>query len=214
MAWALEEFEYVETIGFSYNQRHIVELECRDTILKKVKEIKNNWNLALGSDYLIDLPVIPKIADSALTSDTQILFKKNGLPNTFVPGRNLFFFITAASLAYRKNISTLIGGMCETDFSGYPDCRNETILALEKTINFAYARKFKIETPLMWSNKSVIWETAEKIAGRKLVDLIINDTHTCYLGNRKNLQEWGYGCGECPACKLRKEGFKTFQLKR
>ena len=214
MAWALEEFEYVETIGFSYNQRHIVELECRDTILKKVKEIKNNWNLALGSDYLIDLPVIPKIADSALTSDTQILFKKNGLPNTFVPGRNLFFFITAASLAYRKNISTLIGGMCETDFSGYPDCRNETILALEKTINFAYARKFKIETPLMWSNKSVIWETAEKIAGRKLVDLIINDTHTCYLGDRKNLQEWGYGCGECPACKLRKEGFKTFQLKR
>ncbi len=210
LAWALEKYEKVETIGFLYNQRHSVELDCRNIILKKIISISKVWKKRLGHDHVIDLSVLSKVSDTALTTDIEIKMSENGYPNTFLPGRNLFFFITAAAFAYKKNITTLVGGMCETDFSGYPDCRDNTIKSLERTINLGLDKKFMLETPLMKLSKFETWMFAKKIGGDKFVDLIVKDTHTCYEGTRKHKYNWGYGCGVCPACTLRKDGYLKF----
>ena len=210
LAWALDKYKRVETIGFTYHQRHKVELDCRVSILKKMKDFSFNRPCKLGDDHLIDLTVISSLGNTALTNEIEIKMLKNGLPNTFVPGRNLFFLVTAATVAYRRNITTLIGGMCETDFSGYPDCRDEAIKSMQLAISLGLATNLSIETPLMWLKKSETWELAKKIGGDDLVNLIIDDTHTCYKGDRLTKYNWGFGCATCPACILRKCGFIEF----
>ena len=210
LSWALENFKYVETIGFAYGQRHAIELECRLNILRKIRSFKKVWNSKLGEDTLLDLPVVGRVTNSALTSTMKISAPSSALPNTFVPGRNLLFFIMTASFIFDRNIKTIIGGMCETDYSGYPDCRNKTIKSVETTINLGLEKPFKIETPLMFLTKCQTWHLAEKLGGEKFVNLIIEDTHTCYLGNRDSYHEWGRGCGLCPACQIRKVGYKQY----
>ncbi len=214
LAWALEKFKRVETIGFDYRQRHRVELECRSRVLGKIKKIKPNWSAKLGEDHLIDLSLISKLGDTALTKDMKIEILATGLPNTFVPGRNLFFFVTAATVAYRRNISTLIGGMCETDYSGYPDCRDDSIKALKQAMSLGLDRNLDIQTPLMWLTKAKTWDLADKIGGNDLINLIISETHTCYKGERSIKHCWGFGCGTCPACELRENGFNQFLIKK
>ncbi len=211
LGWALERFDTVHTIGFDYGQRHLVELICRKTILEKIPALFPKWAKKIGSDTLIDLKSLSAIADTSLTRETEIKFSANGLPNTFVPGRNLLFFNYAAALAYRLGIKDLIGGMCETDFSGYPDCRDETLKALERAINLGMAENFKIHTPLMWVDKAETWRMAKAIGGQPLVDLIIHETHSCYKGDHTKQHVWGYGCAACPACDLRQAGFEAFQ---
>jgi len=214
LAWALEKYSKVETIGFTYNQRHKIELDCRETVLEQIKRVHSKWRACLGEDHLIDLSVLSSLGDTALTKDIEIQLQENGLPNTFVPGRNLFFFITAATVAFRRNIHVLVGGMCETDFSGYPDCRNDTIKAIQLAISLGLNSTFRIETPLMWLTKSETWELAKKIGGSNFIKLIVNETHTCYKGDRSVRHKWGYGCGKCPACDLRKQGFDEFTTKK
>ena len=210
LAWALEKFKRVETIGFDYHQRHKVELDCRTIFLSKLKSLKPNWCARLGEDHLIDLSLISNLGETALTKEMTIEVLANGLPNTFVPGRNLLFFVTAATVAFRRNISTLVGGMCETDYSGYPDCRDETIRALKQAISLGLDKNFDICTPLMWLAKAKTWDLANEIGGHDLIDLIICETHTCYKGERSIKHRWGFGCGTCPACKLRQSGFDQF----
>ena len=200
VAWALSRYAKIETIGFDYGQRHAVELTVRPTLLKKLRRLSPQWAQTLGEDHLIDLSLISKISDTALTQNVEIAMLENGLPNTFVPGRNLLFMTVAATVAYRRGLTLLVGGMCETDFSGYPDCRNDTMQSLEATLNLGMATEFKIETPLMWIDKAATWKMAHDLGGDALVDLIREDTHTCYLGERGTLHDWGYRCGQCPAC--------------
>lgn len=211
LAWALDRFAHVETIGFDYGQRHIVELAARDTVRARLRHAFPDWSSRLGDDHVLTLPALASISETALTRQTEIAFEASGLPTTFVPGRNLLFFTYAAGLAYRRGIATLVGGMCETDYSGYPDCRNETIQALAKALSLGLDRPVAIETPLLYVDKAGTWALAEKIGGRALVDVIIEETHTCYLGNRDIQHAWGYGCGRCPACELRARGWKTWQ---
>lgn len=213
LAWALERFDAVHTIGFDYGQRHSIELICRKTILDKIPALFPQWAGKLKNDTLIDLKSLSAIAETSLTRETEIKFNANGLPNTFVPGRNLLFFNYAAALAYRIGTKHLIGGMCETDYSGYPDCRENTLKALEQAINLGMDEAFEIHTPLMWVNKAQTWDMAKTIGGQPLVDLIINETHSCYKGDHTTKHAWGYGCGTCPACELRKAGFEAFQAK-
>jgi 7-cyano-7-deazaguanine synthase len=210
LAWALERFERVETIGFDYRQRHAVELECRPRILDALRAAFPRWAHKLGEDRVIDLGVLAQIGDSALTQDKAIEFGRDGLPNTFVPGRNLLFFTLAAALAFRRGLSVLVGGMCETDYSGYPDCRDDTIKALQVALSLGLAERMVIETPLMWRDKAQTWALAHELGGETLVSIITQETHTCYLGERSQLHPWGYGCGKCPACELRMTGFKRF----
>ena len=210
LAWALSHYEHVETVGFSYGQRHRVELERRPIVSSALRQLNPDWNTRLGIDHLLDLSVLSEISDTALTSDTKIAMQENGLPNTFVPGRNLLFLTVAAALAYRRGITTLVGGMCETDYSGYPDCRNETLQALESALQLGIQSTIRLETPLMWLDKSATWSLADKLGGTDLIELIRTETHTCYLGERGNLHAWGYGCGECPACELRARGYEKF----
>ncbi len=210
LAWALSHYEHVETIGFSYGQRHHVELERRPIVCKALRQLNPDWDARLGIDHLLDLNVLSEISDTALTSDTKIAMQDNGLPNTFVPGRNLLFLTMAAALAYRRGINTLVGGMCETDYSGYPDCRNDTLRALENALQLGMQSTIRLETPLMWLDKSATWSLADKLGGADLIELIRTETHTCYLGERGALHAWGYGCGECPACELRARGYKKF----
>ena len=210
LAWALQRFARVETIGFDYGQRHAIELTVRPTVLDKIRALDPQWNERLGEDHMIDLSLISKISDTALTSDTEIAMQANGLPNTFVPGRNLLFMTVAATVAYRRGLSVLVGGMCETDFSGYPDCRDDTMKALQVALNLGMATRLKVETPLMWIDKKQTWELAEQCGGQALVDLIRFDTHTCYLGERGAAHDWGHGCGACPACELRARGYRQF----
>ena len=210
LAWALERYARVETIGFEYGQRHRVELEVRPAVLEKLRALRPGWNQRLGSDHVIDLSLIAKISDTALTRDVEIVMQENGLPNTFVPGRNILFITVAATLAYRRGLNVLVGGMCETDFSGYPDCRDDTMKALQVALNLGMATRIKLETPLMWIDKSQTWQLAQELGGTALVDLIRADTHTCYLGQRGTLHDWGYGCGTCPACALRARGYRQF----
>lgn len=213
LAWALERFQHVETIGFDYGQRHAIELTMRPQLLSKMRALSTKWDQALGEDHLIDLSLISQLSHTAMTNDIAIEMQENGLPNTFVPGRNLMFVMTAATLAYRRGINNIVGGMCETDFSGYPDCRDGTMRSLENTINLGMASEFKIETPLMWIDKAESWQLAHDLGGAKLVDLIREDTHTCYLGERGQFHAWGYGCGTCPACELRKNGYNSYLQK-
>lgn len=210
LAWALERYARVETIGFDYGQRHAIELAVRPGVLAGVRALSPAWDARLGEDHMIDLSLLGKISDTALTSDVEIAMQANGLPNTFVPGRNLMFMMVAATLAYRRGLTVLVGGMCETDFSGYPDCRDDTMKALQVALNLGMATRLKVETPLMWIDKKETWQLAERTGGRALVDLIRTETHTCYLGERCALHPWGYGCGTCPACELRARGYQQF----
>lgn len=210
LAWALERYARVETIGFDYGQRHAIELAVRPGVLAGVRALSPAWDARLGADHMIDLSLLGKISDTALTSDVEIAMQANGLPNTFVPGRNLMFMMVAATLAYRRGLTVLVGGMCETDFSGYPDCRDDTMKALQVALNLGMATRLKVETPLMWIDKKETWQLAERAGGRALVDLIRTETHTCYLGERGALHPWGYGCGTCPACELRARGYRQF----
>lgn len=210
LAWALSRYAKVETIGFDYGQRHAIELAVRPTLLQKMRAMSPEWNSKLGDDHMIDLSLLAKISDTALTQDVEIAMQANGLPNTFVPGRNLLFMTVAATVAYRRDLGVLVGGMCETDFSGYPDCRDDTMKSLQTTLNLGMATNIKIETPLMWIDKAATWELARTLGDAALIDLIREDTHTCYLGERGTLHAWGYGCGTCPACALRARGYEQF----
>jgi 7-cyano-7-deazaguanine synthase len=210
LAWALDRYETVETIGFDYGQRHRVELECRDGIRERLAQDFPAWAGRLGDDHLIDLSVLGSISDTAMTREIEIETAASGLPNTFVPGRNLMFMTIAAAVAYRRGLRVLVGGMCETDFSGYPDCRDDTMKALQVTLNLGMASRLIIETPLMWLDKADTWRLADAIGGQALVELIRVETHTCYVGERAELHDWGFGCGECPACRLRKRGYEAY----
>lgn len=210
LAWALERYARVETIGFDYGQRHAIELTVRPTLLQKLRGFSPEWDGRLGEDHMIDLSLISKISDTALTSNVEIAMLENGLPNTFVPGRNLLFMTVAATVAYRRGLNVLVGGMCETDFSGYPDCRDDTMKALQVALNLGMATNLQVETPLMWIDKAETWRMAQDLGGTALVNLIRSGTHTCYLGERGELHDWGYGCGTCPACALRARGYADF----
>jgi 7-cyano-7-deazaguanine synthase len=210
LAWALSRYDHVETIGFDYGQRHAIELTLRPALLERLRQFNPEWDKKLGIDHMIDLSLIAQISDTALTSNAAIEMQKNGLPNTFVPGRNLLFMQVAATVAYRRELNVLVGGMCETDFSGYPDCRDDTMKALQVAMNLGMATQLKIETPLMWIDKSQTWSLAETLGGQALVELIRTETHTCYLGERGTLHPWGHGCGTCPACALRARGYQDY----
>ncbi len=211
LAWALERFARVETLGFDYGQRHAIELTIRPALLSAMRAQKPIWAQRLGDDHLLDLSVLGGISETALTSSAAIAMQDNGLPNTFVPGRNLLFLTLAAALAYRRDIGVLIGGMCETDYSGYPDCRNDTLQSLQTSLRLGMATEVTIATPLMWLDKAATWQLAENLGGPALVELIRTGTHTCYLGERGTLHDWGYGCGTCPACELRAKGYRTYR---
>jgi 7-cyano-7-deazaguanine synthase len=210
LAWALARFPHVETIGFDYGQRHRVELDCRTKIAARLRRAFPAWNAKLGSDHLIDLSVLGQISETALTRDAEITFAADGLPNTFVPGRNLLFFTFAAATGYRRGLRHLVGGMCETDYSGYPDCRDDALKALQASLTLGMDRRFVIHTPLMWRDKRATWELARDLGGDALVALIREESHSCYLGERGQLRPWGYGCGACPACDLRRQGWEAF----
>ena len=211
LAWALQKFRAVETIGFSYGQRHAVELECRKIVLAELEKTFPSWTEGLGMDHIIDLPSLHTISETALTRDVQIEVTEDGLPNTFVPGRNILFLTIAAALAYGRGIKHLVGGMCETDFSGYPDCRDDTIKATQLAVNLGMDARFAIHTPLMWLNKAETWELGTRLGGEPLIEFIRSHTHTCYEGDRSQLHEWGYGCGLCPACVIRANGYQKFR---
>ena len=214
LGWALQRIDQVETIGFAYRQRHSVELQCRSVFLAKLRDGFPDWAAKLGDDYLLDLGVLGEVSETALTREQEIGFAESGLPSTFVPGRNLVFLTFAGAVAYRRGLGALVGGMCETDFSGYPDCRRDTINAVSNALTLGLDRPTPIETPLMYLDKAQTWELADKLGGSKLVDLIVEDTHTCYLGDRKHRHAWGYGCGACPACDLRARGWEKWRAGR
>lgn len=207
LAWALDRFETVETVGFDYGQRHRVELECRDEFRTRVVDLNPVWAERLGPDHMLDLSVLGQVSETSLTRDAEIALRADGLPNTFVPGRNLLFFTLAAALASRRQLRHLVGGMCETDYSGYPDCRDDTLKSLQVTLNLGMGSRSVVHTPLMWLDKSQTWGLAEVLGGAGLVELIRTGTHTCYRGQHDALHDWGYGCGDCPACDLRMKGW-------
>jgi 7-cyano-7-deazaguanine synthase len=210
LAWALERFAAVETIGFDYGQRHRIELDCRTAVLDRLRREFPEWGRKLADDHLVDLGVLAQVSDTALTRETAIAFTQSRLPNTFVPGRNLLFFTFAAAVGYRRGVRHLVGGMCETDYSGYPDCRDDTLKALQATLSLGMEHRFVIHTPLMWRDKAATWELARRLGGTALVELVRDETHTCYLGERVHRHPWGYGCGDCPACGLRRAGWEAF----
>ena len=214
LAWALERYDYIETVGFNYEQRHAVEMSSRQIVLKSFKTGFPNWAEKIGEDHIVDLSALGAISETSLTRDVEITLSKDGLPSTFVPGRNLIFLNFAAALGYRRDLTTLIGGMCEADFSGYPDCRIETLNAQMKAISLGMDKAFKLETPLMNLSKAGAWDMAYKLGGQALVEIILEDTHTCYLGERGTRHDWGYGCGSCPACELRAQGWKKYSSGR
>jgi 7-cyano-7-deazaguanine synthase len=210
LAWALARFARVETIGFAYGQRHAVELEVRPRIRKEIAGIHPEWAPRMAEDHVVSLDALAAISETALTRDVEIQIADTGLPTTFVPGRNLIFFTFAAALAYRRGIKHIIAGMCETDYSGYPDCRDDTIKALQVTLGLGMDRRFVLHTPLMWIDKAGTFALAQEIGGKPLLNLVIQETHSCYRGDRAHRHGWGYGCGDCPACHLRAEGFSRF----
>jgi 7-cyano-7-deazaguanine synthase len=210
LAWALQRFASVETIGFDYGQRHEVELQCRQKVREELRTRFPKWGRRLGDDHLLDLALLGQISDTALTDERAIEMKDGGLPNTFVPGRNLLFLTFAATVAYRRGLNVLVGGMCETDFSGYPDCRDNTLKALQVAISLGLDAPMTIETPLMWFDKAQTWALTERLGGEQLLDLVAEHTHTCYVGDRSRRHEWGYGCGLCPACDLRRSGYNAW----
>jgi len=210
LAWALERHSRVETLGFDYGQRHRVELDCRAKLRSGISALKASWAARLGEDHTLALGALSEVSDTALTRQVEIEIGEHGLPNTFVPRRNIVFLTFAAALAYRRGLRHIVGGMCETDFSGYPDCRDDTIKALQVALNLGMETRFVLETPLMWIDKAGAWQMALDLGGRALVDLIVKDSHTCYLGTRGERHDWGHGCGACPACKLRAQGYYRF----
>jgi 7-cyano-7-deazaguanine synthase len=210
LAWALARYAAVETVGFDYGQRHRVELDCRARVIERLRREFPLWGRKLSDDHVINLHVLGDVSDTALTRDTAIAFKQSGLPNTFVPGRNLLFFTFAAAIGYRRGARHLVGGMCETDYSGYPDCRDDTLKALQATLSLGMDHRFVVHTPLMWRDKAATWVLASELGGTALVELILEDTHSCYRGERQHRHPWGYGCGGCPACALRRRGWEDF----
>ena len=210
LAWAMERFGQVETVGFDYGQRHAVELACRDTLRDRLSAGFPAWTGRLGTDHLLALPTLGAISDTALTRETEIGLADRGLPTTFVPGRNILFFTYAAAIAWRRGVRHLVGGMCETDYSGYPDCRDDTVKALQIALNLGMDRRFVLHTPLMWIDKAATWALAERLGGRALVELIRDESHSCYRGERGMAHDWGRGCGECPACRLRAAGWEKY----
>lgn len=210
LAWALSRFSHVETIGFDYGQRHRVELQRRGALREGIAAISGAFASRLGDDHTLAIEALGAISDTALTRDAEIGLTASGLPTTFVPGRNLLFLTFAAALAYRRGVGDLVGGMCETDFSGYPDCRDAAIKAMQAALTLGMDRGFTIHTPLMWIDKAQTWRLAERLGGEALVRLIVEETHTCYLGERGRRFDWGYGCGECPACRLRAAGWENY----
>jgi 7-cyano-7-deazaguanine synthase len=210
LAWALERYDRVETIGFDYGQRHAVEMQARQTVRAQMVNVLPQWAGRLGPDHVVDLTGFGAIGETAMTTDRAIEADARGLPNTFVPGRNLIFLVAAAALADRRGLEVLVGGMCETDFSGYPDCRNDTIQAMAQALTLGLAKPSPIETPLMFLTKAETWALAERIGGAALVEMIVEASHTCYLGDRTHRHDWGYGCGTCPACELRAAGYNEW----
>ncbi len=211
LAWALQRFAHVETVGFDYGQRHRIELACREGFRQRLAAAFPDWAARLGADHLIDAGVLKSLGESAMTHDVEIRMTEAGLPNTFVPGRNLLFFTLAGALAVRRGLGVLVGGMCETDYSGYPDCRAATLKAQEETLRLGLAADIRIAAPLMQRDKAATWQLAEALGGAPLVGLLIEETHTCYLGERGQRHDWGYGCGACPACELRARGWQRWQ---
>jgi 7-cyano-7-deazaguanine synthase len=211
LAWALDHFLQVETVGFDYGQRHCAELDARQRIRERIERLRPDWAGRLADDHLICLDALGAISQSALTRDVEIATADSGLPNTFVPGRNIIFFAFAGALAYSRGAKHLVAGMCETDFSGYPDCRDDTVKAMQVALTLGMDRRVVIHTPLMWIDKAATFEMARAIGGAALLDLIIEETHTCYLGDRSRRHPWGYGCGTCPACRLRADGFAKWK---
>jgi 7-cyano-7-deazaguanine synthase len=214
LAWALTRFSRVETVGFDYRQRHKVELTLRPRIRERIAALGANWKARLGDDHVISLDALAAISDSALTRDMAIEIADGGLPTTFVPGRNLIFFCFSGALAYRRGARHLVGGMCETDYSGYPDCRDDTVKAMQVALALGLDKRLTIHTPLMWIDKAGTFTLAEELGGRPLLDVIVEETHSCYLGDRTHWHDWGFGCGECPACQLRAQGFAKFRNRR
>jgi 7-cyano-7-deazaguanine synthase len=211
LAWALERFSRVETIGFDYGQRHAVELSVRARLREKMSALKSSWASRLGNDHMIKLDALAAISDTALTRQTAIEIADSGLPTTFVPGRNLVFFCFAGALAYRRGARHLVAGMCETDYSGYPDCRDDTIKAMQVALSLGLDKRVAIHTPLMWIDKAATWALAESLGGAALIDVVREHTHSCYHGDRTQRHDWGYGCGDCPACALRAAGYQRFR---
>ncbi len=214
LAWALERFARGETIGFDYGQRHSVELQLRPLLRERLAALRPDWAMRLGEDHAVKLDALAEISETALTREMQIEIAENGLPTTFVPGRNLVFFAFAGALAYRRGARHLVAGMCETDYSGYPDCRDRTIQTMAQALCLGMERDFVVHTPLMWIDKAGTFALALEVGGPPLLDVLVEDTHSCYLGDRSRRHDWGYGCGECPACRLRAEGFARFQRAR
>lgn len=211
LAHALSKYERVETLGFDYGQRHSVELQARLTVLQQLRAQFPQWAPKLGEDHVLSLDVLKQIGGSSLTEDVAFSMQADGLPNTFVPGRNLLFLTLAGALAYRRGLQVIVTGVCETDFSGYPDCRDDTMKAMQLALNLGLERRLRIETPLMWIDKAATWQMAQDLGGDALVQLIVQDTHTCYEGTRDVLHAWGHGCGHCPACDLRAKGWQRWR---
>jgi 7-cyano-7-deazaguanine synthase len=211
LAWALERFERVETVGFDYGQRHRIELDMRPRIRAELGKLKADWRARLGEDHLVSLDALAAISESALTREVAIEIGESGLPTTFVPARNLIFLSFAGALAYRRGALHIVAGMCETDYSGYPDCRDETIQAMGRALELGLDRPLALHTPLMWIDKAATFALAHALGGDALIRLVVEETHSCYLGDRSHRHAWGYGCGECPACKLRSEGWDKWK---
>ncbi|NML16218.1 7-cyano-7-deazaguanine synthase QueC [Azohydromonas caseinilytica] len=211
LAWALSRYSAVETLGFDYGQRHCIELECRLRVIDELRAAFPDWSARLGEDHVLDLRLLGQISDTALTSERAVEMQANGLPNTFVPGRNLLFLNFAGALAYRRGASVLVGGMCETDYSGYPDCRDNTLKALQVALSLGLDAPMTVETPLMFLTKAQTWSLTQRLGGDALNALIVEHTHTCYLGERGPLHPWGHGCGHCPACALRQQGYEGWR---
>jgi 7-cyano-7-deazaguanine synthase len=218
LAHALTKYERVETLAFDYRQRHHVELQARLNVLKAIKECFPQWASKLGEDHMLDLAVLGQVSETSLTRDMAFQMESSGLPNTFVPGRNLLFLTLAAALAYRRGLDVIVTGVCETDFSGYPDCRDDTMKAMQIALSLGMDRRLLIETPLMWIDKMQTWQLAQDLGeslqvggGETFVQLIVEHSHTCYLGDREHRHDWGYGCGSCPACVLRANGWKNWR---
>ena len=211
LAWALDRFDHVETLGFDYGQRHRVELECRTAVREGLANLNPAWRQRLGEDHTVGLAALGEISNTSLTRDVAIEMTDAGLPNTFVPGRNIVFLTFAAALAYRRGLKHIVAGMCETDYSGYPDCRDDTIKALQVALNLGMDTRFVLHTPLMFIDKAETWAMTERLGGGALVDLIRDESHSCYLGDRATKHDWGYGCGTCPACDLRAAGWRRYR---
>jgi 7-cyano-7-deazaguanine synthase len=214
LAWALDRFSKVETVGFDYGQRHLVEMDARTRVLQAFRDTFLAWAGKLGGDHVLKIDALAEVSETSLTRDVAIAMQANGLPNSFVPGRNLLFLTFAAALAYRRGLKHLVLGVCETDYSGYPDCRDDTVKAMQIALNLGMETRFVVHTPLMFIDKAATWALAERLGGRPFIDLILQETHTCYTGDRSTLHDWGYGCGQCPACELRASGWRRYRETR